>query len=134
VQRTAIMKTLLAVTLFSNAEFTSPLNLHGNYIVLFCSNFFNNIARTSACNQQYLSNTNILISILCREREEQRWDGKAGLKNIFLAYSSVNHFILAEKAARIAVSVTINDKYLIKCPYHRHRGCFGYGLVRDVLE
>jgi len=33
------MKMLLAVTLFSNAEFTSPLNLHGNYIVLFCSYF-----------------------------------------------------------------------------------------------
>jgi hypothetical protein len=46
--------------------------------------------------------------------EEKRRDEKACLKNIFLAYSSLNHFILAEKATRIAVNVTINDKYLIK--------------------
>jgi hypothetical protein len=39
---------------------------------------------------------------------------KRQASKIFLAYSSVNHFILAEKAAHNAVSVTINDKYLIK--------------------
>lgn len=46
--------------------------------------------------------------------QEKGRDGKAGLKNIFLAYSSLNHFILAEKATHIAVNVTIDDKYLIK--------------------
>jgi hypothetical protein len=54
-----------------------------------------------------------LISILHKGKGKEK-DEKTSLKNIFLAYSSVNHFILAEKAAHIVVTVTINDKYLIK--------------------
>lgn len=95
--------------------------------------FFCKIVRTSAWNQQYLSDTNILISVLIGERGKEK-DEKTCLKNIFLAYSSVNHFISAEKAAHNVVSVTTNDKYLIKWPYRRHSGCFGYGLVTGMQK
>jgi hypothetical protein len=89
--------------------------LHGFVLFCFvCVCVFNKTARTNACNQHYLAGTNILISILWERGGEQRRVEKAGLKNIFLAYSSLNHFILAEKATHIVVIVTINDKYLIK--------------------
>jgi hypothetical protein len=54
-----------------------------------------------------------LIRVL-QESKGKEEDEKTSLKNIFLAYSSVNHFILAEKAAHNAVRGTITDKYLIK--------------------